>query len=150
MSREALAIVDESEHVLDTVALSRLVTAEPADTMEALMEPLTGSALGGFQSEIEAVVTLSFFIPLVLSTDGNTGSQRVTTIIRGLALGEISSLDWWRTMTREVRTGILLGAALALVGYIRVLVVWGQPMRVAGTVALTVAARRFALEEGRT
>jgi len=104
-----------------------------------LAETLTGSVLRSFQSEIEAVVALSFFIPLVLSTGGNTGSQSVTTIIRGLALGEISLTDWWRAARREVITGLLLGAALALVGYVRVLV-WGQPMRVAGTVALTIVA----------
>ncbi|HQU16358.1 MAG: magnesium transporter [Chromatiales bacterium 21-64-14] len=102
-----------------------------------LAETLTGTVLRGFQNEIQAVVALSFFIPLVLSTGGNTGSQSVTTIIRGLALGEVNWNDWWRAVRRESYTGLLLGLALGVVGFLRVML-WGQPAPIATTIALTV------------
>src|SRR5256712_10308007 len=72
-------------------------------------ETFTGTVLRYYESELAAVVALSFFIPLLIGTGGNAGSQTVTTIIRSLALGEIRLRDAWRVLAREMSTGVWLG-----------------------------------------
>ena len=92
-----------------------------------------------YESELAAVVALSFFIPLLIGTGGNAGSQTVTTIIRSLALREIRLRDAWRVLAREAERGrrdrVLLGA----VAFGRALL-WGAHMPLAATVAITVLA----------
>ena len=77
-----------------------------------LAETLTGSVLRFFENELAQVVALSFFIPLLIGTGGNTGAQTVSTLIRGLALGEIRLRDTWRVVLRELWSGLLLGLML--------------------------------------
>lgn len=89
-----------------------------------LAETLTGSVLRLFEHELAEVVALSFFIPLLIGTGGNTGAQTVSTIIRGLALKEIRLSDTWRVIRREFSSGLLLGLALGVIGVIRTLM-WG-------------------------
>ncbi len=83
-------------------------------------EMLTASAMGYFQDEIAKAVVLALFLPLIISSGGNAGSQASTLIIRALALGEITLRDWWRIMHREILSGIFLGVVLGAIGFFRV------------------------------
>ncbi len=85
---------------------------------------LTASAMGAFEDQLKAVPLLSLFIPMIISTGGNSGSQASTLMIRAMALGEVRSADWWRVFRRELGLGLLLGATLGLVALLRVLL-WG-------------------------
>lgn len=84
-------------------------------------EMFTATAIGYYQHEIERAIVLTFFIPLIISAGGNSGSQASTLIIRAMALGEVRVRDWWRIMGREIRMGLSLGFILGLVGLIRIL-----------------------------
>src|SRR5437867_11745699 len=84
-------------------------------------ETFTGTVLRYYESELAAVVALSFFIPLLIGTGGNAGSQTVTTIIRSIALGEIRLRDAWRVLSREMTTGVVVGLIIAAVAYGRAL-----------------------------
>jgi magnesium transporter len=101
-------------------------------------ETFTGIVLRHYQSELEAVVTLSFFIPLLIGTGGNAGSQTVATVIRALALHEVRAKDALRVWWREARVGILLGVLIGAAGYARALI-WGVTPEMALTVGITVA-----------
>ena len=83
-------------------------------------ETLTATAMGFFQSEIERAVVLALFIPLIISSGGNSGSQAASLIIRAMAVGEIRLRDWWRVMRREIASGIVLGAILGAVAMGRI------------------------------
>ena len=85
-------------------------------------EMLTATAMGHFEHEIERAVVLSLFIPLLISSGGNSGSQATSLIIRALALREVRLKDWWRVINREVAAGVVLGAILGVVGLIRILI----------------------------
>ncbi len=88
-----------------------------------LGETLTATAMGVFQHEIEKAVILALFIPLIISSGGNSGSQASTLIIQAMALGEVTIEDWWRVMRREIISGLLLGLTLGIIGFLRVAVV---------------------------
>jgi magnesium transporter len=100
-------------------------------------ETFTGTVLRYFESELAAVVALSFFIPLLIGTGGNAGAQTVTTIVRSIALGEIRLRDGWRVLAREAGTGLLVGVLVAVVAFGRSLL-WGVTTQLAITVAITV------------
>ena len=85
-----------------------------------LGEMLTATAMGFFQDEISKAVVLALFIPLIISSGGNSGSQASSIIIRAMALGEVTFVDWWRVMRREILSGIILGAILGSVGFLRI------------------------------
>jgi magnesium transporter len=85
-----------------------------------LGEMLTASAMQHFEGELEKAVVLTLFIPLIMSSGGNSGSQATSLIIRALAIGELRLSDWWRVALRELPTGMVLGAILGLVGFVRV------------------------------
>lgn len=84
-------------------------------------EMLTASAMQFFQNEIEAATVLTLFIPLIVSSGGNSGSQACTLIIQAMALGELTIADWWRVMKRELISGFLLGIILGSLGFLRIL-----------------------------
>lgn len=84
-------------------------------------EMFTATAMGYFQHEIERAVVLALFIPLIISSGGNSGSQASTLIIRAMALGEVRLKDWWRVLSRELIAGLALGACLGLVGFLRII-----------------------------
>ncbi len=88
-------------------------------------EMLTATAMARFESEIAAAVVLALFIPLVISSGGNSGSQAATLIVRSLALTELTLRDWWRVLLREVGSGLLLGGWLGAIGFMRV-ILWQQ------------------------
>src|SRR5262252_2596261 len=102
-------------------------------------ETFTGTVLRFYESELAAVVALSFFIPLLIGTGGNAGSQTVTTIIRSIAIGEIRLKDAWRVLTREMSAGVIIGILIGGVAFGRALL-WGTTMPLALTVAITVLA----------
>jgi magnesium transporter len=84
-------------------------------------EMLTASAMSRYQSAIEQAVVLALFVPLIISSGGNSGSQASTLIIRALAVGEIKLKDWLHVLRREAITGASLGTLLGLVGFFRVI-----------------------------
>jgi magnesium transporter len=87
-----------------------------------LGEMLTATAMGYFEDEIAKAIILALFIPLIISSGGNSGSQASTLIIQAMAVGEITVEDWWRVLRRELISGLLLGAVLGIIGFIRVAV----------------------------
>jgi magnesium transporter len=86
-----------------------------------LGEMLTATAMGRYQDEIARAVVLALFVPLIISSGGNSGSQASTLVIRAMALGEVGLRDWWRVIRRELASGIVLGSILAAIGLVRIL-----------------------------
>jgi magnesium transporter len=107
-----------------------------------LGEMLTASAMGHYEEAIAKAVVLALFVPLIISSGGNSGSQATTLIIRAMALGEVTTKDWWRIIRRELTAGLALGLILATIGTIRILV-WQRIFHAYGDhygqVAATVA-----------
>ncbi|MEQ1907768.1 MAG: magnesium transporter [Vicinamibacterales bacterium] len=87
-----------------------------------LGEMLTATAMSAFEMEIERAVVLALFVPLIISSGGNSGSQASTLVIRALALGELSLRDWWRVARREIAAGLALGGILGSIGFLRITV----------------------------
>ncbi|MRI64297.1 magnesium transporter [Ornithobacterium rhinotracheale] len=87
-----------------------------------LSEMLTASAMGYFDGEIEKAVVLALFVPLIISSGGNSGSQAASLIIRAMALQELKLKDWWYVMKKEILSGLMLGAILAIIGFIRIFI----------------------------
>jgi magnesium transporter len=85
-----------------------------------LGEMLTATAMGYFDGEIQKAVVLALFVPLIISSGGNSGSQAATLIIRAMALKEIGLKDWWFVMRREILSGLLLGVVLGGIGLVRI------------------------------
>jgi magnesium transporter len=85
-----------------------------------LGEMLTATAMGVFEAEISKAVVLALFVPLIISSGGNSGSQAATLVIRALALGEVGVRDWWRVMRREIFAGLALGGILGSIGFLRI------------------------------
>ncbi len=85
-----------------------------------LGEMLTATAMAFFEKEIQRAVVLALFVPLIISSGGNSGSQAATLVIRALALGEVTLRQWWRVMHREVWSGLVLGSILGTIGFLRI------------------------------
>jgi magnesium transporter len=88
-------------------------------------ETATASAMSYFDEEIQRATVLALFLPLIISSGGNSGSQASTLVIRAMALGEVHLTDWWRVIRREVAAGLALGTILATIGVARILL-WQQ------------------------
>ena len=84
-------------------------------------EMLTATAMAHYEHEIQAAVVLALFIPLIISSGGNSGSQASTLLIRAMALGEVRLRDWWRIFGREALTGLCLGAILGSIALARII-----------------------------
>jgi magnesium transporter len=108
-----------------------------------LGESLTAVAMGHYESEIAQAVILALFVPLVISSGGNSGGQATTLVIRAMALGEVRLRDWWHVIRREFMAGLGLGLILASIGLVRI-IIWELLFHTYGThyiaVAITVAA----------
>jgi magnesium transporter len=102
-------------------------------------EMLTATAMAFFEDEIARAVVLAVFLPLIISSGGNSGSQASTLVIRAMALGEVRLRDWWRVAGREVATGLALGLILAAIGFVRILV-WQRIGHVYGEHYLLIAS----------
>jgi magnesium transporter len=103
-----------------------------------LGEMLTASAMAFFQDEISRAVVLALFVPLIISSGGNSGSQASTLVIRAMALGEVRLRDWWRVVRRELAVGLALGTMLGAIGFIRI-VAWQAVSPIYGDHYLRVA-----------
>ncbi len=106
-------------------------------------EMFTATALGFYQTEIGKALVLSLFMPLIISSGGNSGSQASTLVVRAMAVGEVRLRDWFRVIRRELAAGVVLGVALAIIGFLRILA-WQAIGNVYGVhyllIALTIAA----------
>ena len=105
---------------LDTGMLSMIRKRAGWLSVLFLSEMLTASAMQHFEMELQKAVVLTLFIPLIMSSGGNSGSQATSLIIRALAIGQVKLSDWWRVALRELPTGIVLGGILGIVGFARV------------------------------
>jgi magnesium transporter len=103
-----------------------------------LGEMLTATAMGFFQAEISRAVVLALFVPLIISSGGNSGSQASTLVIRALALGEVGLIDWWRVVRREFLAGLTLGVILGSIGFLRISI-WSAFSNIYGPHWLLVA-----------
>ncbi|MFN3696572.1 MAG: magnesium transporter [Pseudobdellovibrio sp.] len=83
-------------------------------------EMFTATALGYYEDEMKRAVVLSMFLPLIISSGGNSGSQASTLVVRAMALGEVRLIDWWRVLIREVSTGLCLGLILGIIALVRI------------------------------
>ncbi len=100
---------------------------------------LTATAMGYFEDEIAKAVVLALFVPLIISSGGNSGSQASTLIIQAMALGEITIVDWWRVIRRELVSGLLLGTTLGIIGFTRVML-WNQVFHTYGSHSALIAS----------
>jgi magnesium transporter len=95
-----------------------------------------------FEDEIARAVVLALFVPLIISSGGNSGSQASTLVIRAMALGEVHLRDWWRVTRRELVTGLMLGVVLGTIGFLRI-VVWQAVRPIYGEHSLALAFTVF-------
>ena len=104
-----------------------------------LGEMLTATAMTAFEDELSKAVVLSLFLPLIISSGGNSGSQATSILIRSLALRDVRLRDWWRVASRELASGVALGALLGSIGFLRILV-WAKVFHQYGEHYLLVAS----------
>jgi magnesium transporter len=122
-----------------TIALSLMVKKRASWLVILFLgEMLTATAMSYFEDEIAKAVVLALFVPLVISSGGNAGSQAATLVIRALALGEFRLRDWWKVMRRELIAGAALGLILGAIGFLRI-AVWSQFSGIYGEHWLLVA-----------
>jgi magnesium transporter len=101
-------------------------------------EMLTATAMGYYSDEISRAVVLALFLPLIISSGGNSGSQATTLVIRAMAVGELRLRDWWRVIGREISTGLALGCILGVIGISRI-ILWQMLRGTYGTHYLVIA-----------
>lgn len=125
------------------IAFGRMVRKR-AGWLAALFigEMLTATAMAFFQEEIAKAVILALFVPLIISSGGNSGSQASTLVIRAMALGEVNLRDWWRVIRREVAAGLVLGTFLGIIGFLRI-TLWHSLTGIYGVHYLLVALTVF-------
>lgn len=105
-------------------------------------EMFTATAMAYFEDEIARAVVLALFVPLIISSGGNSGSQASTLVIRAMALGEVRLRDWWRVVQRELLSGLVLGVVLGTIGFLRI-VVWQMFRPIYGEHSLAIAFTVF-------
>lgn len=98
----------------------------------------TGRIMGRFEDIITQIIVLSAFIPMLMDTGGNSGSQSSTLVIRGLATGEIITKDWWKVLWKELRVSLLVGVALAVTNFARLMIIEKTDLLIALTVSITI------------
>lgn len=104
-----------------TISLPRMVRKRASWLIVLFLgEMLTATAMQGYNSEIEKAAILAMFLPLIISSGGNSGSQATTLVIRAMAVGELKLRDWFRVVRRELQSGFLLGVILGAIGFIRI------------------------------
>ncbi|HKA59399.1 MAG TPA: magnesium transporter [Gemmatimonadales bacterium] len=125
------------------IAFGRMVKKR-AGWLAALFigEMLTATAMAFFEQEIAKAVILALFVPLIISSGGNSGSQASTLVIRAMALGEVKLRDWWRVIRRELGAGLVLGTFLGIIGFLRI-TLWHAITGIYGQHALLVALTVF-------
>jgi magnesium transporter len=125
------------------IAFGRMVMKR-AGWLSALFvgEMLTATAMAFFEDEIARAVVLALFVPLIISSGGNSGSQASTLVVRAMALGEVKLRDWWRVVRREIAAGLALGTVLGAIGFLRI-VVWQAVSPIYGEHYLLIAFTVF-------
>jgi len=109
---------------------------------------LTATAMGYFEHEIDKAVVLALFVPLIISSGGNSGSQATSLVIRAMALGEVRLRDWFRVIRREIAAGLALGSILGSIGLMRILLwqgffnTYGQALPISRPDRCVLADRR--------
>jgi magnesium transporter len=122
-----------------TISLARMVRKRAGWLVLLFLgEMLTATAMAFFEDEIARAVVLALFVPLIISSGGNSGSQAATLIIRAIALGEVTLAQWWLVMRREILTGLLLGSILGTIGFLRI-TIWSAFTNLYGPHWLLVA-----------
>ncbi len=140
---QKLGGVEALEEPYSTISLFKMLKKR-AGWLSILFvgEMFTASAMGFFENEISKAVVLALFVPLIISSGGNSGSQAATLVIRALSLGEITVKDWWFIMRREIFSGLGLGTILAAIGFLRI-IIWQSATSIYGDhwllIALTVS-----------
>lgn len=113
--------VEALDEPYTTISLTRMVKKRASWLVILFLgEMLTATAMGFFEKEIARAVVLALFVPLIISSGGNSGSQAATLIIRAMALGEVTLKGWWLVMRREVLSGLMLGSILGAIGFLRI------------------------------
>src|SRR5262249_1050378 len=121
------------------IALGRMVRKRAGWLVFLFLgEMLTATAMGFFEKEIARAVVLALFVPLIISSGGNSGSQASTLVIPPLGVGEVTVRDWWRVMRREIFAGLALGAILGAIGFLRI-TIWSAFSNLYGEHWLLVA-----------
>jgi magnesium transporter len=116
-----LAAVEAFEEPYPTIPILEMVKKRAVWlTILFIAQILTAIVMGYFESEMSKAIVLSIFIPLIISSGGNSGSQAATLVIRAMAVGEIALNDWWRIMQREILSGLIIGLILGLLGFLQV------------------------------
>jgi magnesium transporter len=125
------------------IAFARMVKKR-AGWLAALFlgEMLTATAMAYFEDEIARAVVLALFVPLIISSGGNSGSQASTLVVRAMALGEVKLRDWWRVIRRELGIGLVLGVVLGSIGFLRI-ILWEAMRPTYGEHYLLVALTVF-------
>ena len=117
-----LAAVEAFEEPYPTISVFSMVKKRAVWlTFLFFGQTLTALAMGSFEEELSRAIVLSMFIPLIISSGGNSGSQASTLVIRAMALGEVNLVDWWKIIRREVLSGLSLGLILGTIGFFQVL-----------------------------
>ena len=117
-----LAAVEAFEEPYPTISVFSMVRKRAVWlTVLFFGQTLTAFAMGHFEEELSRAIVLSMFIPLIISSGGNSGSQASTLVIRAMALGEVDLIDWWKIIKREVLSGLSLGLILGTIGFFQVL-----------------------------
>jgi magnesium transporter len=118
---QKIAAVEVFEEPFPTISLYAMIKKRAFWlTILFVAQILTAIVMGFFENEISKAVVLSIFIPLIISSGGNSGSQAATLVIRAMALGEINLSDWWHIMRREIFSGLMIGSMLGLLGFFQV------------------------------
>jgi len=118
---QKIAAVEVFEEPFPTISLYAMIKKRAFWlTILFVAQILTAIVMGFFENEISKAVVLSIFIPLIISSGGNSGSQAATLVIRAMALGEINLSDWWHIMRREIFSGLMIGTILGLLGFFQV------------------------------
>jgi magnesium transporter len=116
-----LAAVEALDEPYSTIPISSMVKKRAIWlTLLFIGEVLTAIAMGFFENELSKAVVLAVFLPLIISSGGNSGSQAATLVIRAMAIGEITLKDWWLIMKREILSGFSLGCILGIIGFLQV------------------------------
>ena len=105
----------------NTISMRRMIKKRATWLIVLFLgEMLTATAMQGYNGEIEKAAVLAMFLPLIISSGGNSGSQATTLIIRAMAVGEVRLRDWFRVMRKELTAGLFLGLILGAVGFVRI------------------------------
>lgn len=132
------AMSPSEEAYLDTGVFTLAKHRLPWLLVLMISATFTGRIMGRFEDILTRIVLLSAFIPMLMDTGGNSGSQSSTLIIRGLATGEITMKDWWKVLWKELRVSLLVGVALAITNFARLMVFEKIDMLISLTVSITI------------